>query len=287
MKNVPASHPSTPPVKSSASAIVHGEPPETPLLDALEEQEASCYRHQISRPGIFLPTPGLLGEVEVPQAAALSWMARALWSFDLDLMRLVTEKYPTSRKEVADALLLAETIWMRDNSEEINEFPGETRAQLFSRWAMTGTDFEEFEKILAEKAARNAAKRARPAAPPVRSGAADSSATATATPPAHEGGITFEHLSALEEAVNGFTAFSDGIKAQLGELISRTGDDEVFSAFNDQLNTLFWNFDHGIGLVQKNADGHVSALFTVWREEKECARQRATAPASPSSTVAA
>ncbi len=48
--------------------------PETPLLDALEEAEAFCFEHQISRQGIFLPTPGLLGNVEIPQATALRFM---------------------------------------------------------------------------------------------------------------------------------------------------------------------------------------------------------------------
>ena len=146
------------------TALALGDVPETPRLDSLEEPSATCYEYQLSQPDLRLPTPGLLGEVAIPQSVALRVMAGTLLDYSLDLMRLSVEKFPETRKRVADTLLLAEVIYLKSSGDKLSTVAHEgeeTDCQLFARWAMTGGRFEDFESILKERAAHRDATRAR------------------------------------------------------------------------------------------------------------------------------
>jgi hypothetical protein len=274
MKNVPASQPSTPAAKPARSTP-------SPASDGLVNFDLSEEHH------------ARLTEIARKQGVDVSSVVCA--AVEKHLVRLESSDHATGDLFASLTVLEERIFLLRTAGDELIARVGdlvlsldedEVNAVTFFFRPMLKAFGEQLVEAFSDVHRLTVGIKEGKSAP-ADSGAADSSATATATHAAHEGGITFKHLSALERAVMGFSAFADGIKAQLGELISRTGDDGVFNDFHDQLNELFWNLDHGFGLVQKNADEHVSDLFTAWRKESESRDRRTTAPASPASTVAA
>lgn len=140
--------------KIAALAETMRDLPPTPNLDRLTQAQTNSLDSTLGKPGIHLATPGLLGEVEIPVQVALNAMAITLMNFDRELMRLAIEKHPELKKEVADALLIAENLfikWDGGGSSIVCCKGEETTRQLFARWAVTGTDFAEFERIIEEQ----------------------------------------------------------------------------------------------------------------------------------------
>lgn len=140
--------------KIAALAETMRDLPATPGLDRLTQAQTICLDAALKSPGIRLATPGLLGDIEIPVQTALDAMAGALMNFDRELMELAVVKHPELKKEIADTLLLAEALfvkWDGGGARIVCQKGEESDRQLFARWATTGTDFAEFERILEER----------------------------------------------------------------------------------------------------------------------------------------
>lgn len=140
--------------KIAALAETMRDLPATPNLDLLTQAQSICLDAALKSKGIRLATPGLLGDIEIPVQTALDAMACTLMNLDRELMRLAVSKHPELKKEIADTLLLAEALFARWDGGGVGVVCGkgeESDRQLFARWASTGTDFEEFERILEER----------------------------------------------------------------------------------------------------------------------------------------
>lgn len=73
--------------------------------------------------------------------------------------------------------------------------------------------------------------------------------------------ITRKQLSAVEDAILGYGAMADGIKAQISEIISRRGDAD--ESLLEDLNRLLLNFTHAFAATHKNAETELGKLFAV------------------------
>lgn len=87
------------------------------------------------------------------------------------------------------------------------------------------------------------------------------SAQAQENKPGASAEITRKQLSAVEDAILGYGAMADGIKAQIGEIISRRGDAD--ESLLEDLNRLLLNFTHAFAATHKNAETELGKLFAV------------------------
>lgn len=125
------------------------------LFDALEEPTAYCMSYQAARRGgIFLPVAGILCDTPIPESVALKTLAETLYSFEKDLQLLAVQKHPYLRRQVGDALSLAEVVlYLAGEVYAIETYQSAepTPAQLFAAWAAAGTDIKEFRQIISER----------------------------------------------------------------------------------------------------------------------------------------
>lgn len=152
MKTVPSS------AKPSKSALkpVKGKRTPAELVD-----RALCVGHRhygdiASKPGVRLSTHGLLEHIQISEAEAMRYVCATVMNHARQLMQVSFESFHGSRREIAHALLLAESLGFKAGEgfvvADVNDFDDSlTDAQLFDTLCESVESWPEFMACLEER----------------------------------------------------------------------------------------------------------------------------------------